>query len=342
MGTKHAFITGAAGFIGSNLVDRILAKTDWTVTAYDALTYAGNRASLAAAEATGRCRFVHGSICDVATLQTCFETQTPDLTFHLAAESHVDRSIDAAGEFIKTNVLGTQVLLDCAREIQRNKPEFKFIHISTDEVFGDLAPDDAPFDETSPYRPSSPYAASKAGSDHLVRAAHRTHGLAAIISNCSNNYGPRQFPEKLIPLMIVNMLRGLPLPIYGDGSNQRDWLHVYDHADALIAMAQCGAVGETYCVGGAAELSNLEVVKAIHSHLSTAIDLPLSPFETLVNYVTDRPGHDRRYAINAGKIKQALGWTPMFDFEAGLASTVDWYLHNKNWWQAILGLDQSL
>jgi dTDP-glucose 4,6-dehydratase len=336
VGGRHAFVTGAAGFIGSNLVERILETTDWTVTAYDALTYAGNRASLSSAEATGRCQFVHANICDKTTLRSCLIRQTPDLIFHLAAESHVDRSIDSADDFITTNVSGTQTLLDCAREVHQSRPDLRLIHISTDEVFGDLAPEDAPFDEKSPYLPSSPYAASKAGSDHLVRAAYRTHGLPTIISNCSNNYGPRQFPEKLIPLMILNLVRGLPLPIYGDGSNRRDWLHVQDHADALISMARYGVVGETYCVGGGAELSNLEVVTAIHTYLHSVWPQKVAPLSSVLHYVTDRPGHDRRYAINSSKIRATLGWTPQLDFGSGLASTIDWYLSHEDWWQAVL------
>ena len=271
-----------------------MAKADWRVVAFDALTYAGNRANLSDFEESERFEFVQGDICNAKFVAEAFATYQPDVVFHLAAESHVDRSIDAAAHFVTTNVVGTQVMLDQARAAWGTRRDVRFIHISTDEVFGDLELDESPFTETSPYRPSSPYAASKAASDHLVRAAFRTHGLPVIISNCSNNYGPRQFPEKLIPLMILNALEGRALPIYGDGKNRRDWLHVDDHAKALMKMALLGVPGQTYCVGGGTECSNLEVVELICHYLDEVLPSPEGPMARLIQYVTDRPGHDRR------------------------------------------------
>jgi dTDP-glucose 4,6-dehydratase len=331
----HVLVTGAAGFIGSNLVERILKQTDWSVTAFDALTYAGNMDNLTPFIGSNRFSFILANICDRSAVKSAFERVDPEIVFHLAAESHVDRSIDAAADFITTNVLGTQIMLDCARSQVASLPDFRFIHISTDEVFGDLGPADSPFTEETSYRPSSPYAASKAASDHLVRAAFRTHGLPVLISNCSNNYGPKQFPEKLIPLMIINALKGLPLPVYGDGSNRRDWLHVEDHADALILMAQKGAVGQTYCVGGGAELSNLDVVRAIHDRISQLHPRTEYSLDQALKFVNDRPGHDRRYAVDAAKIANQLEWVPKRDFKTGLNDTIDWYLANTGWWEAI-------
>lgn len=312
-----------------------MAKTDWRVVAFDALTYAGNRASLSDFEGTNRFEFIHGDICNPPQVTAAFTTYQPDIVFHLAAESHVDRSIDAAAHFVTTNVVGTQVLLDQARHAWGARRDVRFIHISTDEVFGDLDWDESPFTEASPYRPSSPYAASKAASDHLVRAAFRTHALPVIISNCSNNYGPRQFPEKLIPLMILNAIEGRPLPIYGDGKNRRDWLHVEDHAAALIQMAQFGIPGQTYCVGGGTECSNLEVVELICSYLDEVQPSPDGPMARLIEFVTDRPGHDRRYAVDASKIQQELGWAPRQRFNEALKATIAWYLTHSEWWQAI-------
>jgi dTDP-glucose 4,6-dehydratase len=334
--SKHkALVTGGAGFIGSALVGKLIAETDWQVIVYDALTYAGNAANLAPFVGNPRLTFVHADICDATAVAKAFADYQPDRVFHLAAESHVDRSIDAAASFITTNVLGTQVLLDAARLAWPGRDDVRFIHISTDEVFGDLAPDEAPFTETSPYKPSSPYAASKAASDHLVRAAIRTHGFPALISNCSNNYGPRQFPEKLIPLMILNALAGITLPVYGDGQNRRDWLHVDDHADALVRIAERGAIGQTYCVGGGEECSNLEVVLGICDQLDELEVLPKGQRKDLITFVKDRPGHDRRYAIDASKIHTELGWRPSHSFGGGLRETIHWYRANSPWWQAI-------
>jgi dTDP-glucose 4,6-dehydratase len=330
-----ALITGGAGFIGSALVNKLMTQTDWMVIVYDALTYAGNAANLAAFVGDPRFNFIQADICDTGKVAKAFADFQPDRVFHLAAESHVDRSIDAATSFITTNVLGTQVLLDAARLAWAGRDDVRFVHVSTDEVFGDLELDEAPFTETSPYRPSSPYAASKAASDHLVRAASRTHGFPALISNCSNNYGPRQFPEKLIPLMILNAMVGEKLPVYGDGQNRRDWLHVEDHAEALLVIAEKGTIGQTYCVGGGEECSNLDVVLGICDHLDGLERLPRGPRRDLVSYVKDRPGHDRRYAINAAKIHTELGWHPRHSFSDGLKETIDWYLGNKRWWQAI-------
>lgn len=335
LNAQTALVTGAAGFIGSALVRKLMANTDAKVIAYDALTYAGNAANLTSFKDDPRFGFVLGDICDAQAVRTAFGTHKPDLVFHLAAESHVDRSIEAATDFIKTNVLGTQVMLDAARAFWGKREDVRFIHISTDEVFGDLEPNQAPFCETSPYQPSSPYAASKAASDHLVRAAMRTHGFPAIISNCSNNYGPHQFPEKLIPLMILTALSGGALPVYGDGSNRRDWLHVEDHAEALVMMARQGVLGETYCVGGGMECSNLEVVNAICHRLNEISPRNQGRYEDLISFVVDRPGHDQRYAINANKITKDLGWTPRHSFAAGLNETIDWYLANEAWWRPI-------
>jgi len=311
-----------------------MAQTNWRIVVYDALTYAGTVANFAAFATNPRFTFLHANICDKAAVANAFATYKPDFVFHLAAESHVDRSIDSAGDFIMTNVLGTQVLLDAARSAWAGRDGVRFVHVSTDEVFGDLAPDEAPFTELSPYRPSSPYAASKAASDHLVRAAIRTHGFPAIISNCSNNYGPRQFPEKLIPLIILSAMAEADLPVYGDGRNRRDWLHVEDHVDALLAIATKGKVGHTYCVGGGEEFSNLEVVWGICDRLDELQPGARGPRRDLVRYVKDRPGHDRRYAINALKISTELGWSPRRSFAQGLDETIAWYRINTKRWEA--------
>lgn len=330
-----ALVTGGAGFIGSALVEKLLATTDWAVVVLDSLTYAGNAASLLPFSGNPAFRFIQADICDVGAVRAAFSSYAPDRVFHLAAESHVDRSIEVATQFIVTNVVGTQVMVDAAHHAWKGRSDVRFIHISTDEVFGDLLPHDTPFTEVTPYRPSSPYAASKAASDHLVRAAVRTHGFPALISNCSNNYGPRQFPEKLIPLMILNALAGEKLPVYGDGSNRRDWLHVYDHVDALMKIATIGQVGETYCVGGGMECSNLEVVSAICERLDIISPLASGPRSELITNVADRPGHDKRYAINASKIRKELNWVPRHNFANGLNDTIEWYLNNETWWEAI-------
>lgn len=327
-------VTGGAGFIGSNFVHFLLENTDCSVVNLDALTYAGNPESLAGLD-PARHHFVHGDICDRALVRDLLAHHRPDAIVHFAAESHVDRSIDSAAEFVRTNVMGTQVLLEAARDYPGGLPDsFRFLHVSTDEVYGDLAPDEAPFTESRPYQPSSPYAASKAGADHLVRAAFRTWGLPVLITNCSNNYGPRQFPEKLIPLMLVNALEGQPLPVYGDGQQRRDWLYVTDHCAALWRVLEAGRPGQTYNIGGNAERSNLEVVHAICDLLDLRVPAE-RPRRELIRFVADRPGHDRRYAIDAGRIRAELGWQPGVTFEEGLARTVDWYLDHRDWWQRI-------
>lgn len=336
-------ITGGAGFIGSSLIHHLVRETDVQVLNLDKLTYAGNLESLAEISGSERYRFVQGDVCDYQLLETLFSEFRPDVVMHLAAESHVDRSIDGPASFIQSNIVGTYTLLEVARgywgelsEARRN--DFRFHYISTDEVFGSLE-ESGLFTELSPYDPSSPYSASKASSDHLVRAWHRTYGLPVLITNCSNNYGPRQFPEKLIPLMILNALEGKPLPIYGDGQQVRDWLYVDDHARALYQVVLHGKVGETYNIGGHNEKSNLEVVQALCAILDQLRpDHPgdISSYEELVTFVSDRPGHDQRYAIDATKIEKELGWAPEETFETGLEKTVRWYLENEQWWRNVL------
>jgi dTDP-glucose 4,6-dehydratase len=338
------FVTGGAGFIGSALVRHLIRDTTHHVVNVDKLTYAGNLDSLAPVAASPRYTFEQVDICDVAAVRQLFEQHRPDCVMHLAAESHVDRSIDAPAEFVQTNVLGTLSLLQGALDHWQALDEparsrFRFLHVSTDEVFGDLEPDAPPFSETTSYQPSSPYSASKAASDHLVRAWYRTYGLPVVVSNCSNNYGPCQFPEKLIPLMILNAIRGKPLPVYGDGGQIRDWLFVDDHVRALVLVAMQGAVGATYAVGGGNERTNLTVVETICSLLEEL--MPERPhgvraYRDLMQSVTDRPGHDRRYAVNASKIQRELGWEPEETFETGLRKTVQWYLDNRRWWQRVL------
>jgi len=335
--SQAVLITGGAGFIGSCLVRQIIAEEPTTrVVTLDKLTYAGNLDSLQPVMDDSRHRFVHGDIVDTALVRELLQTERPSVVVHLAAESHVDRSIDGPAAFVQTNVVGTFTMLDAARDHWKSLPvgekeAFRFLHVSTDEVFGSLG-DEGAFTETTPYSPRSPYSASKAASDHLVRAYHHTYGLPTLITNCSNNYGPYQFPEKLIPLMILNALEGKPLPVYGDGQNVRDWLFVEDHCRALRLVAEKGAPGETYNIGGNSERANLDVVKLICrivDHLRP--DLPHFPCESLINFVADRPGHDRRYAIDAGKIRRELGWEPQRSFEEGLAATVAWYLENSEW-----------
>ena len=339
----NILITGGAGFIGSALIRHIIHNTQDSVVNLDKLTYAGNLENLAGVFHNPRHTFVQADICDRAALDKIFAEHRPDAVMHLAAESHVDRSIDSAGEFIQTNIIGTFTLLEAARAYCSTQPEnrraaFRFHHISTDEVFGDLHGTNGLFTETTPYAPSSPYSASKAGSDHLVRAWGRTYGLPVIVTNCSNNYGPCHFPEKLIPLMILNALAGKPLPVYGDGQQIRDWLYVEDHARALYTVVTQGKTGETYNIGGHNEKTNLEVVRTICALMEElAPELQgVARYEDLITFVTDRPGHDARYAIDASKIGRELGWKPQETFESGIRKTVQWYLDNRSWWQRVL------
>jgi dTDP-glucose 4,6-dehydratase len=328
-------VTGGAGFIGSALCYRLMQSPEAHVTVVDNMTYAANPASLAPLETDPRFRLVRADICDLPRMMDIVRAEAPDVIFHLAAETHVDRSIDGAGAFVQTNLVGTFAMLQAARaHYEQARPTgFRFVHVSTDEVFGSLGAEGL-FDETTSYDPSSPYSATKAGADHLVHAWHRTYGLPVVVSNCSNNYGPRQFPEKLIPLVLLNALDGKPLPVYGDGLNVRDWLHVEDHADALVRMAEAGVPGQSYAVGGSSEKTNIEIVRLICGLLNARRPAE-KPHADLITYVTDRPGHDRRYAIDAGKIKRELGWTPSRNFEQGLADTVDWYLANADWWRPL-------
>lgn len=338
-------VTGGAGFIGSAVVRELIGHTTHEVVNVDCLTYAGNLESLAEAGQSARHAFEHVSITDRAALDRVFAQHQPDAVMHLAAESHVDRSIDGPGEFILTNINGTYTLLEAARAYwsglpAERKTTFRFHHISTDEVYGDLHGTEDLFLETTPYAPSSPYSASKAASDHLVRAWQRTYGLPTLVTNCSNNYGPYHFPEKLIPHMILNALHGKPLPVYGDGSQIRDWLYVEDHARALITVATRGEIGETYNIGGHNEQKNLHVVRTICALLEElALDRKpagVERYEDLITFVKDRPGHDARYAIDAGKIERELGWVPQETFDTGLRKTVQWYLDNEAWWQRVL------
>ena len=332
-------VTGGAGFIGSAVVRHLIRNTSDSVVNVDKLTYAGNLESLASVVRNPRYAFEKVDICDAAELARVFREHRPDAVMHLAAESHVDRSIDGPADFIQTNIVGTYTLLEAAREYWRGLPEearqhFRFHHISTDEVYGDLEGPEDLFLETTPYAPSSPYSASKASSDHLVRAWRRTFGLPTLVTNCSNNYGPYHFPEKLIPLVILNALEGKPLPIYGKGDQVRDWLYVEDHARALCLVLKSGQVGETYNIGGHNEKRNIEVVRTICALLEEL--RPQKPagverYEDLITFVADRPGHDLRYAIDAGKIQRELGWTPEETFESGLKKTVSWYLENQEW-----------
>jgi len=331
-------VTGGAGFIGSNLVHLLLARPDVSVVVFDRLTYAGNLDNLAPVADHPGYRFVHGDICDRALVRETLAKYRPDVVFNLAAESHVDRSIDGPGEFVRTNVVGTFELLEAARgyfaELDpASRERFRFVHISTDEVFGSLGPEGY-FTEATQYAPNSPYSASKAGADHLARAYFHTYGLPTITTNCSNNYGPYQFPEKLIPLMILNALEGKPLPVYGDGQNVRDWLHVRDHAEALALVAEKGKPGETYNVGGRNERTNLQVVETICDLLDELRPAD-KPRRELITFVRDRPGHDRRYAIDASKIERELGWYPRTGFDEGIRETIAWYLQNGTWCERI-------
>ncbi|TOI77717.1 dTDP-glucose 4,6-dehydratase [Vibrio parahaemolyticus] len=343
-------VTGGAGFIGSAVVRHIIRDTQDSVVNLDKLTYAGNLESLVDVADSDRYYFEQVDICDRTELDRVFSDHQPDMVMHLAAESHVDRSIDGPAAFIETNVMGTYHLLEAARQYWSNleeadKSAFRFHHISTDEVYGDLEGTDDLFTETTSYAPSSPYSASKASSDHLVRAWQRTYGLPTLVTNCSNNYGPYHFPEKLIPLMILNALDGKPLPVYGDGMQIRDWLFVEDHARALYKVVTEGEIGETYNIGGHNEKANIEVVKTICALLEELRpDKPagVESYESLITYVKDRPGHDVRYAIDATKIAQELSWTPEETFESGIRKTVEWYLNNPQWWQRVLDGSYSL
>ncbi|HAS8371339.1 TPA: dTDP-glucose 4,6-dehydratase [Vibrio vulnificus] len=343
-------VTGGAGFIGSAVIRHIINHTQDSVVNLDKLTYAGNLESLSDVAESSRYVFEQVDICDRAELDRVFAQHKPDAVMHLAAESHVDRSIDGPAAFIETNIIGTYNLLEAARAYwltleESVKAHFRFHHISTDEVYGDLEGTDDLFTETTSYAPSSPYSASKASSDHLVRAWQRTYGFPTLVTNCSNNYGPYHFPEKLIPLMILNALDGKPLPVYGDGMQIRDWLFVEDHARALYKVVTEGEIGETYNIGGHNEKANIEVVKTICDLLEEL--RPNKPagvesYESLITYVKDRPGHDVRYAIDATKIAQELNWTPEETFDSGIRKTVEWYLNNQQWWQRVIDGSYSL
>ncbi|MGN6830649.1 dTDP-glucose 4,6-dehydratase [Paucibacter sp. M5-1] len=333
-------VTGGAGFIGSNFVLDWLRQSDEKIINLDALTYAGNLENLASLQGDARHVFVQGDICDRALIDKLLSEHRPRAIVHFAAESHVDRSISGPGAFMRTNIEGTYTLLEAARAYWSPLPEadkaaFRFHHVSTDEVYGSLAKDDPAFAETKTYEPNSPYSASKAASDHLVRAWHHTYGLPVLTTNCSNNYGPYHFPEKLIPLMIVNALAGKPLPVYGDGQQIRDWLYVTDHASAIRAVLAGGKPGEVYNVGGWNEKANIDIVKTVCALLDELRPDPAGPYARLITYVTDRPGHDRRYAIDARKIERELGWRPAETFETGIRKTVQWYLDHPDWVQHV-------
>ncbi len=341
MNRRTLLVTGGAGFIGSAYLRKVIATTGWRAVNLDKLTYAASPDAVADLQASGRYRFVKGDICDSITLAELFASEKPDAIIHFAAETHVDRSIDGPSQFIESNIVGTFTLLEaCARYYAAAEAEtrecFRFHYISTDEVFGSLD-EGKKFDEASPHNPNSPYSASKAAGDHLVRAWHKTYGLPTLVTHCSNNYGPYQFPEKLIPLTTIRALSGQPLPVYGDGRNVRDWLHVDDHVDALLAVLERGRVGESYGIGGGVQISNLELVRMICTivdRLSPPVDR--NAREDLITYVPDRPGHDLRYATNIEKIGRELGWAPKITLPSGLQSTIEWYLANRTWWENIL------
>ena len=338
---RRIMITGGAGFIGSNFVHYWCGRyPEDRVIVLDALTYAGNLRNLDSLEERPNFRFVQGDICDRLLLDALLKQEKVDTIAHLAAESHVDRSILAPGAFVRTNVVGTFTLLEAFRQhwdTHKQPEHYRFLHVSTDEVYGSLGADDPAFSETTPYAPNSPYSASKAGSDHFARAYYHTYNLPTLITNCSNNYGPYHFPEKLIPLMCINILLGKSLPVYGDGQNIRDWLYVEDHCRALDTVIHQGQAGETYNIGGNNEVKNIDLVHMLCELMDElAPDLPVRPSHKLITYVKDRPGHDRRYAIDASKIKTKLGWTPQETVEAGLRKTVQWYLENPRWWRPLL------
>jgi dTDP-glucose 4,6-dehydratase len=344
MFSSHLLITGGAGFIGSNFVHHWCHQyPQHRVIVLDALTYAGNRQTLADLEGKDNFRFVQGDICDRELIDSLLREEQIGMVAHFAAESHVDRSILGPGAFVQTNVVGTFTLLESFRQYwnEKGQPQGdRFLHVSTDEVYGSLEPDDPAFTEKTPYSPNSPYSASKAGSDHLARAYFHTYGMPTIITNCSNNYGPYHFPEKLIPLMCINILLGKLLPVYGDGQNVRDWLYVGDHCQALETVLQKGKAGETYNIGGNNEVKNLELVTLLCQLMDElAPDLPIKPASQLITFVKDRAGHDRRYAIDATKIRTELGWTPQETVEQGLRKTIQWYLANPDWWQPLLSED---
>jgi dTDP-glucose 4,6-dehydratase len=343
-------VTGGAGFIGSAFIRLLLSRRADSVLNFDKLTYAGNLESVGEVKGNEFYGFVQGDVCEAGQVRTALEDFRPDFVIHLAAESHVDRSIDDADKFIRTNVVGTYVLLEEVRRywggmVGEQRASFRLLHVSTDEVYGSLGGEGF-FTESTPYRPSSPYSASKAGSDHLARAWHRTYGLPVVVSNCSNNYGPNQFPEKLIPHMILNGLKGRPLPVYGDGRQVRDWLYVEDHARALVEVVTRGTPGETYNIGGHNEQRNVDVVRAICALLEELAPErkpgTIHRYSDLVRFVEDRPGHDTRYAIDATKIGAELGWAPQESFESGLRKTVQWYLDHETWWQRVLSGDYRL
>jgi dTDP-glucose 4,6-dehydratase len=333
-------LTGGCGFIGSAVIRHIIRATDHSVVNVDKMTYAASEEALEGGRTSQRHVLVRADICDHAAMRQVLASHQPDAIMHLAAESHVDRSIDGPGAFVQTNVVGTYTLLDAARDYWAGLPAgrraaFRFHHISTDEVFGALGHGDPPFCETTPYDPRSPYSASKAASDHLVRAWHHTYGLPTLVSNTVNNYGPWQFPEKLIPLVTLNALEGKPLPVYGDGSNMRDWLFVDDHAEALVKVLELGQAGGTYAIGARQPRTNLQVVHAICAALDARLPDPAGPRSRLITFVTDRPGHDFRYEIDPSRAEAAIAWTAPNDFETGLGRTVDWYLANRSWWEAV-------
>lgn len=345
------FVTGGAGFIGSALIRHLIQHTDYHVVNIDKLTYAGNLSSLASVSDSPNYHFEQVDICARGQISALFDKYQPDAILHLAAESHVDRSIDQPADFIQTNIIGTYVLLEASRQYYQQlkdvkKERFRFLHVSTDEVFGDLEPEDPAFSEQTAYAPNSPYSASKASSDHLVRAWHRTYDLPILLTNCSNNYGYYHFPEKLIPLTILNALHGKPLTIYGSGKQIRDWLFVEDHVQALLTVLEKGKIGESYNIGGDNQKTNLSVVQAVCQQLNLAkkqgkltaypATNTIDDFHRLIQFVADRPGHDQRYAMDIHKIQQELGWQPVETFETGLAKTVAWYLDNQAWWQEIL------